>query len=88
MSIATGTVIDGKIVVEGLTLPEGTVVAVLAPDDRAPVKLPPHLERELLDAVDEADAEPWRRGAGISGRPLSLRVARGAALPDQGASRP
>lgn len=62
MSIATGTVVDGKIVVKGLTLPEGTVVAVLAPDDQAPVRLPPHLEQELLDAIDEADAE--RGGAG------------------------
>ena len=63
MSIATGTVIDGKIVVQGLTLPEGTIVAVLAPDDQAPVKLPPDLERELLDAIDEADAEPGGAGS-------------------------
>ncbi len=62
MSIATGTVVDGKIVVQGLTLPEGTVVAVLAPDDQAPVKLPPDLERELLDAIDEADAETGGAG--------------------------
>jgi hypothetical protein len=62
MSIATGTVVDGKIVVQGLTLPEGTVVAVLAPDDQAPVRLPPNLERELLDAIDEADTEPGGAG--------------------------
>lgn len=62
MSVATGTVADGKIVVEGLALPEGTVVAVLAPDEQAPVLLLPHLERELLDVIDEADAEPGGAG--------------------------
>ncbi|KQP23494.1 hypothetical protein [Pseudorhodoferax sp. Leaf267] len=62
MSIATGTVVDGKIVVEGLTLPEGTVVTVLAPDDQAPIRLPPNLEQELLAAIDEADAEPGGAG--------------------------
>ena len=30
MQVASGTVIDGKVVVEGLSLPEGTVVTVLA----------------------------------------------------------
>ena len=53
----TGTVVGGKIVVEGLTLPEGMVVAVLPLQDDKSVKLPPHLEKELLQAIDEADQE-------------------------------
>ena len=57
MHISTGTVVDGKIVVEGLSLPEGTVVTVLTPEDDKVIKLAPHLEKDLLEAIDEADQE-------------------------------
>ena len=57
MHAISGTVVGGKIVVEGLSLPEGTVVTVLTPSDDAVVKLPPHMEQELHDAIDEADKE-------------------------------
>ena len=57
MQIASGTVVGGKVVVEGLTLPEGTAVTVLARGDEAVVKLPPQEEAELLAALDEADRE-------------------------------
>ena len=57
MHVATGTVVGGKIVVEGLALPEGTVVTVLTPEEEPTVKLPPALEQELLEAIDEADRE-------------------------------
>jgi len=43
---------DGKIIVEGLSVPEG---AVLAPDDDPDVHLPPALANELAEALDEAD---------------------------------
>lgn len=62
MSIATGTVKDGKVILEGVALPEGAVVTVLADDDRPPVKLPPDLEAELQAAIDEADAEDGGAG--------------------------
>ena len=62
MSIVTGTVKDGKIILEGVALPEGAVVTVLADDDRPPVKLPPDLEAELCAAIDEADAEEGGAG--------------------------
>ena len=52
----------GKIVVEGLSLPEGTVVTVLTPTDDETVKLPAQLEQELLDAIDEADREEGGAG--------------------------
>lgn len=57
MQVASGTVIDGKVVVEGLSLPDGTAVAVLARADEAVVKLSPEEEAELLVALDEADRE-------------------------------
>ncbi len=57
MHAITGTVVGGKIVVEGLSLPEGTVVTVLPLEDDKSLKLPPHLEKELLEAIDEADQE-------------------------------
>jgi len=62
MSVATGTVRDGKVILEGLALPEGAVVTVLADDDRPSVKLPPDLEAELQAAIDEADAEDGGAG--------------------------
>ena len=62
MSIATGTVKDGKVILQGVALPEGAVVTVLADDDRPPVKLPPELEAELQAAIDEADAEEGGAG--------------------------
>lgn len=62
MHVATGTVVGGKIVVEGLELPEGTVVTVLTPEEEPAVRLSPTLERELLEAIDEADREEGGAG--------------------------
>jgi len=41
MQVATGTIVEGKIVLEGVSLPEGTVVTVFAKDSEATVRLPP-----------------------------------------------
>lgn len=71
MQVASGTVVDGKVVVEGLTLPEGTVVTVLARGDATAVRLPPEQEAELLQALDEADREE-----GISPEELLARLRR------------
>lgn len=57
MQVASGTVVDGKVVVEGLSLPEGTAVTVLARGDESVVRLPPQEEADLLAALDEADRE-------------------------------
>ncbi|MDP2868775.1 hypothetical protein [Methyloversatilis sp.] len=62
MTVAVGTVKDGKVILEGVALPDGTVVTVLADDDRPAVKLPGPLEAELLAAIDEADAEDGGAG--------------------------
>lgn len=71
MQIASGTIVDGKVVVEGLSLPEGTVVIILARGDEIAVRLPPQQETELLDALDEADREE-----GISADELFARLRR------------
>ncbi len=57
MQVASGTVVGGKVVVEGLSLPEGTIVTVLARGDEAVVRLPPQEEAALLAALDGADRE-------------------------------
>jgi len=57
MQIDSGTIIGGKVVVEGLSLPEGTVVTVLARGDEVAVRLQPQQEAELHEALDEADIE-------------------------------
>jgi len=50
------------VILEGVALPDGTVVTVLADDDCTALKLPSHLEAELLAAIDEADAEDGGAG--------------------------
>ena len=62
MTVAVGTVKDGKVVLEGLALPDGAVVTVLADDDRPALKLPSALEVRLQAAIDEADAQEGGAG--------------------------
>lgn len=57
MQLVTGTVVEGKVVLSGATLPEGALVTVLAQDAQPSVKLPAHLQAELEDALAEADRE-------------------------------
>ena len=71
MQLVTGTVVEGKVVLSGVTLPEGAVVTVLAQDSQATVKLPAHLQAELEDALAEADHE-----AGISAEELFAELAK------------
>ena len=71
MQLATGTIVDGKVVVEGLALPEGATVTVLTRDIEPAVKLSPDEEAELLQALDEADVEE-----GISADELFARLQR------------
>jgi len=71
MQIASGVIVDGKVVVEGLTLPDGTVVTVLARGDEGAVRLSTDEEAELLQALDEADREE-----GIGAEELFTRLRR------------
>jgi hypothetical protein len=55
MRLATGTVVGGKIVIKGETLPEGTVVTILAREGDETFEVPAELEAELLESMAEAD---------------------------------
>ena len=71
MKIATGKVIDGKIVLEGVALKEGASVTVLARDDEGGLDLTPEEEAELLLSIAEAD-----RGETVSADEVLAKLAR------------
>ena len=54
MKLATGTVVDGKIVLNGEALPEGTVVTVLAPEGDGTFLVPQDLEQELDESIAQS----------------------------------
>lgn len=56
MRVATGKVVDGKVVVEGEPFEEGLTVTVLAEESDEAVQLGPEEEAALLEALAEADA--------------------------------
>ena len=55
MQVAIGTVVNGKVVVEGVPLVEGSVVTVLSRGADEPFALSPEDEEELLAAVAEIE---------------------------------
>ncbi len=55
MQVTTGTVIGGKVVVEGVPLVEGSVVAVLSREPDEPITLSSEDEDELLAAIAEIE---------------------------------
>lgn len=55
MQVATGTVINGKIVVEGVSFTEGAVVAVLTRGADESFSLTDAQENELLSAIAEIE---------------------------------
>jgi hypothetical protein len=55
MQVTTGTVVDGKIVVEGAKLPEGAVVTVLSRGAGERFTLTEAQENELLEAMAELE---------------------------------
>ena len=57
MQVATGKVIDGRIVLEGTSLPEGAMVTVFAANAEATIRLTPTEYAELESALDDADRE-------------------------------
>ena len=65
MQVVTGAVVEDKVVLEGASSPEGTVVTIFARDLEETVRLPSALQAELEAALDEADREE-----GISGDEL------------------
>ena len=55
MRVATGRVVDGKVVLEGEPLAEGSVVTVVAQEDDGTFDVSPEEERALLQAIAQAD---------------------------------
>ncbi len=53
MQVATGTVVNGKVIVEGVPLQEGALVAVVARGADEPFSLSAAQEEELLAAMAE-----------------------------------
>ena len=55
MRIISGKVVDGKVVIEGEPLVEGSKVTVLAEADEDTFQLNDAQEKELLEAIADAD---------------------------------
>jgi hypothetical protein len=55
MQVATGTVVNGKIVLEGVSLPEGGIVAVVTRGADECFSLTETQENELLAAMAEIE---------------------------------
>lgn len=62
MQVVTDTVVKGTIILEGTSQSEGAVVIVLAKDSQASVRLPPALQVELEESLEEADHEEGMSG--------------------------
>jgi hypothetical protein len=71
MRIATGKVVDGRVVVEGVALDEGATVTVLAREDDESFELSPQQEAELLASIGEAE-----RGEFLSAQELLQNLRR------------
>ena len=69
MQVVKGTVIEGKVVLDHGSLPEGAQVGVFVTQREGSVRLSPILQKELEDALDEADREE-----GISAEELFLEL--------------
>jgi hypothetical protein len=71
MKITTGIVVDGKVVVEGESLAEGSTVTVVLRDDEEAFELTPAEEDELLDSIAQIEG-----GEFVSGEQLLERLRR------------
>jgi hypothetical protein len=71
MKVATGKVVGGKVVLDGVSLEEGTAVTILTRDDEGGFDLTPEQETELLLSIAEAD-----RGETASAEDVLAKLAR------------
>lgn len=55
MQITTGTVVNGRVIVQGAQLPEGTLVTLLTRGENESFMLSASDEDELLEALAEID---------------------------------
>ena len=65
MQVATGTVVNGMVVVEGVPLVEGAVVAVIARGADESFSLTEEQENELLAAMAEIDRGEYETLEGL-----------------------
>ncbi len=54
MKLTTGTVVEGKVVIDGEPLPEGLIVTILATDGDGTFNVPLELEADLDESLAEA----------------------------------
>ena len=73
MKVATGKVVDGKVILQGERLIEGTVVPVVVHDDTDAFDTTPEEEHALLEAIAQAD-----RGQVVSWEQLRAQLRRSA----------
>ena len=73
MKVATGRVVEGKVVLEGEPLAEGSVVTVVAREDDETFEVSLEEERALLEAIAQAD-----RGQVVSWEELREQLRRSA----------
>jgi hypothetical protein len=73
MKVATGKVVDGKVVLDGELLREGSVVTVVISEDGGGFDTTPEEENALLEAIAQAD-----RGEVISWDRLRAQLRRSA----------
>jgi hypothetical protein len=71
MKVATGIVVDGKVVVEGEALIDGSTVTVVLHEDDEEFELTPEEEAGLLESIAAIE-----RGAFVSGEQLLERLCR------------
>ena len=71
MKVTTGTVVDGKILVEGEALREGSTVTVLLREDEEAFDPTPEEEAELVSSITDVES-----GKFISGDELLERLRR------------
>lgn len=55
MAVYSGKVVDGRVLLTDVQLPEGTNVVVLVSEDEEPFDLSPDMEAELAEAIAQAD---------------------------------
>jgi hypothetical protein len=71
MKVATGVVVEGKVIVEGEALADGSTVTVVLRDDEEAFDLTPEEEEELLESVAQIE-----RGDFVTGEQLLERLRR------------
>lgn len=69
MKVATGTVVEGKVVVEGEALAEGSTVTLVLREDDEMFQLTPEEEEELVESIAAIE-----RGEFVSGEQLLERL--------------